>query len=379
MLDGHLVLVRQHLHEALQRLRPQSAGQSLLIWVDSICIDQDDPREKSEQISKMKLIFERAESVLIWIGSESATSQSAFKLVRDLLACAEEQLPGLVRDPSRIEQFEALRQLFYRDYWWRIWVIQEVVVAKKAMIYCGPESISWKDLSAVGGILQYAKDHLADIMFHDKPDSIYKLLSSGPRSLKLPEHSGTKQPRLLDLLLAHRSKYSSDPRDKVFGLIGISDARDTFTIDYSWSTRDVYIYAAKHVITATRNLNVICVKMHDMNPNNLPSWVPDWTRTDVHTEHRVMDLGIRTPAFKAAGQTLAETEFPEDGAVLKARGFKIDTISTVGMALNLNQVPVNPTIPESKMKLLMTCQAFQDWWKIFREARGWDEVDQLVA
>ena len=56
---------------------------------------------------------------------------------------------AIVTDPERAEELEALVVLFRRQYWWRIWVIQEVSSAKKAMVYCGDESIPWEQLDNV--------------------------------------------------------------------------------------------------------------------------------------------------------------------------------------------------------------------------------------
>jgi hypothetical protein len=141
VLDGITIPVRANLEHTLRRLRIKADGGLLSLWIDAICINQDDNTEKSEQISKMRLIFERASMVAVWIGPEAANSKLAFKLVRDLADCPREHLSALITDPSRAEQIKALRQLYYREYWWRIWVVQEVVVAKNATIYCREESI----------------------------------------------------------------------------------------------------------------------------------------------------------------------------------------------------------------------------------------------
>lgn len=194
--------------------------------------------------------------------------------MRDLTDCPREHLSALITDPSRAEQIKSLRQLYYREYWWRIWAVQEVVVAKNATIYCGEESIPWSVLDTIGDTLTLVKDDLARLMYHD-PDSVHKLLSSGPRSMKLLHLSAVSKVPLLQLLRSHMSKYSSDPRDKIYGIVGISAARDDLKIDYSWSVHKVYLYTAQHIIKTTRNLDVICVKIHNRNEFGLPSWVPD--------------------------------------------------------------------------------------------------------
>ncbi len=382
ILDGRTVPVRGNLENALRRLRQDSHNEPFNLWIDAICINQEDDEEKSDQISKMRIIFEQATMVAVWLGSELANSPLAFKLVHDLTNCAAENLSALITDPTRLDQIKALRELYYRDYWWRIWVIQEVVVAENVTIYCGDNSLPWAIFERVGDILAQVKDDLSKMMYHD-PDSVFKLLSSGPRSMKLfrvqrPTLSTDDQAPLLELLRSHKSKYSSDPRDKVYGLVGVSDARDGFKIDYSWSVHTVYLYTAQYIIKTTQNLDVICCKVHDRNSFGLPSWVPDWARNDAHTEHRVMGLHIRSPPFRAGGDTIAITEFLEDGLVLRVEGIMIGTVKTVGIAVDLNKVLSQPVTGASIPKLRAACQAFRQWWSLFRTVRGDSILEQDV-
>jgi hypothetical protein len=206
-------------------------------------------------------------------------------------------------------------------------------------------------------------------MYHD-PDSVHKLLSSGPRSMKLPHLSAVSKALLLQLLRSHMSKYSSDARDKIYGIVGTSAARDDLKIDYGWPVYKVYLYTAQHIIKTARNLDVICVKIHNRNEFGLPSWVPDCMRKDAHTEHRAMGLNIRSPPFRAGGLTFDVVEFSDDGLVLSAEGIMVGTIQTVGEPVNLNKALPQPVMGRSIPKLRAACQAFRRWWGLFRTVRG---------
>lgn len=136
--------------------------------------------------------------------------------------------------------------------------------------------MSWSTLENVCDILKAEEQHLQDI-FYDTPSYTHTLLFGGPRGLQLSRYSPTANaPPLLELLYSHKSKKSTDPRDKVYALVGLSSSRKTFgSTDYSRSIREVYTQTVTHIISTSQKLDVICVKQHDINQYGLPSWAPD--------------------------------------------------------------------------------------------------------
>jgi hypothetical protein len=166
-------------------------------------------------------------------------------------------------------------------------------------------------------------------------------------------------PPLLELLLTHKSKKSTDPKDKVIALVGISQSRESFgPIDYSQSVHQIYTYTARHIISSSHKLDVICVKQNDYVRESLPTWVPDWARPPTERRGIRLPLGLhhREPKFSAAGDSIAEYEFLKNGYVLRATGFKLDNISAVGMAYKHKgaATSVEPAL-----------HVFHDWWNLF--------------
>lgn len=85
LCDGAKILITENLHEALSRLRLAQTPRRL--WVDQICIDQDNPEEKSKQIPLMDLIYRNAAHVLVWLGCDlKGVASAAFRLVANLAA-----------------------------------------------------------------------------------------------------------------------------------------------------------------------------------------------------------------------------------------------------------------------------------------------------
>ncbi|KAH8660677.1 hypothetical protein BGZ60DRAFT_381685 [Tricladium varicosporioides] len=305
----------------------------------------------------MRRIYQNAESVLVWLGLEYNRSGTAIQLAGDLNKLSHKEIVALIRDPARTEHLEALVVLFRRQYWWRIWVIQEVSCAKKAMVYCGPDAIPWVELDNLSDILRQHDSLLRDL-FYEHPSYIRTLTHGGPRGLQLSRYSpNVDAPPLLELLLCHKSKKSTDPKDKVYALVGISSSRYTFgNIDYSHSLKDIFTHTAKHIITSSNRLDVICVKQHVTGRGNLPSWAPDWTRPPPNYGSLSVGLHHHEPPFNADGNTTAQYEFSHHGDALKATGFKIDTIKQVAMPFKQKGAPKNvgPAL-----------LVFHDWWNLF--------------
>jgi hypothetical protein len=276
LLDGIKHPVTETLEAALRRLRHEDGQNKLLIWVDALCINQTDLDEKAREVRRMRSIYQRAEQVSVWLGEHSKNSPLAWTLLRKLHDASDDSDLKTVIQNARLEfqtgAFDALKDLFRREYWWRIWVVQEVNSNENTVVFCGEDHMSWSDLLQVSGRIEEATEIIMEEIYHDQPHSVYTLTSGGPKNLRIQRHSNTKADEkkgspLVDLLYSHESKLSTEDVDKVYALVGLSSDRETFgAIDYGLSARLVYIHTAKYIITQTESLNVICRHNNDDNP-----------------------------------------------------------------------------------------------------------------
>lgn len=135
--------VTHNLYDALQSIR--RGGDSRRLWVDALCINQADLSERSSQIPKLLRIYQTAGSVLVWLGEEDDSSRKALEHARTITASPEAAIAAA--NSERIDFVKAgehaLRELFRRSWFRRIWVIQEVSVGRKAMICIGATRVSW--------------------------------------------------------------------------------------------------------------------------------------------------------------------------------------------------------------------------------------------
>ena len=149
---------------------------------------------------------------MVWLGPHFDTSPLAWQLVKDLYDYREDTvaLSNLIQ-PSKRPDFNALISLFWRSYWWRIWVIREVACAKSVTVYCGSDLIAWSDLHAICDLVKNARDHIRDVIYHDKRASVLSLTRGGPRGLIMPNYSHSSfsdgnLPTLFELLRTHISR-----------------------------------------------------------------------------------------------------------------------------------------------------------------------------
>ncbi|KUJ08181.1 HET-domain-containing protein [Mollisia scopiformis] len=354
-VDSDHILITPNLKHALERLRPEK---ELILWIDAICIDQENIPERNFQTANMRAIYQHAAGVAVWLGLEYKNSKGAIQLARDLNSCSSrDQIAAIVLDPEREPDFVALVTLFRRSYWWRIWVIQEVSSARTTTVYCGDEEIPWQQFDRVCDTLQESAEELSSL-FYKHPSWVRSLTHGGPRGLQLSRFSPhLADPPLFELLLSHKGKLATDPKDKVYALVGVSSSRNNFgEIDYSQSERDIFTHTARHIISMSQKLDVIVVKQHDDNQYDLPSWVPDWTRPRKMQEAVGIGLHHHQPEFQAAGDTVADVHFSSDGNGLSTTGLILDTIKTVGMPYRKSGSPsdVGPAL-----------EIFHDWWNLF--------------
>lgn len=122
LVNGSEMRVTTNLEIALRQLR--SDGYTTL-WIDALCINQEDQEEKNLQVLRMKTIYQRAEEVIIWLGRGDERSVRSMQFIRDCgsistVDISESTLPSRRIDPVTER---ALNVFISNDYWKRVWII----------------------------------------------------------------------------------------------------------------------------------------------------------------------------------------------------------------------------------------------------------------
>ncbi|KAF2006132.1 HET-domain-containing protein, partial [Amniculicola lignicola CBS 123094] len=112
--DGRNLRVTKNLCNFLLQFRETETRQFL--WVDAICIDQENFEERSSQVQLMRRIYSDATRVFVWLGNANSTTALAFRLIEDTIL---DQIDKSIWDEN------AVVELLSRPYWSRVWIIQE--------------------------------------------------------------------------------------------------------------------------------------------------------------------------------------------------------------------------------------------------------------
>ncbi|KAI7763653.1 hypothetical protein LZL87_014008 [Fusarium oxysporum] len=299
MLNGKLFRVRGNVHDILVNCSSFSGPQ--LVWIDTICINQDNIAEKNLQVRVMQSIYARAAHVLICLGGTS--SHFAHSLVTELQAVrnmwGKDYLVGHVAgfgtrlrtDPYLRARVKGLVDLMRHPWFSRVWVVQEAVVASRAMFFYGSESIPWMELygwqeticngRVLSPLVVFASDS-PESLASDMTDLLGFLSMSFLVAYRM-EYATFGPRSLAHVLRVFGEKIATDPRDKVFALVGMAaesaDIRLKSLIHYSRPVEDVLLDLANYLLDTEQALGVFDLgglRQGDRIPG-LPSWAVDWS------------------------------------------------------------------------------------------------------
>lgn len=213
IVDGRHVTIRENLWTALHALRLPYIDRKL--WVDSICINQADIKERNIQVRLMPFIYARAECVAVWLGPDISGSASILSRLSNFY-----NTTILSKDRPAKAQLAILCE---SDYWQRLWIVQEVQMAARINVYCGSYWTSWP-------------------LFIQAVEECTALERSVPLRLERHRERQSETLQQLSILLDYyQHALCEDPRDKIFGLAGLAtDIDDKTFVDYSKSVDDVW-------------------------------------------------------------------------------------------------------------------------------------------
>jgi Heterokaryon incompatibility protein (HET) len=331
-VNEHLLDITQSLRSALFHLRKLDEPRTL--WVDAICIDQQDPIERGNQVSIMGDIYSRASRTVVWLGSGDEETDRAFKICERLAeeAIILEALPDPSVDASNFPEYDTndscLQRLVDDCPWWkRVWIVQEIILAQDAILVCGSKEIDWKVFCRAINRLISAKleDAVVLGLVEDDPFRWYKSIIS-MHSLISTESTGDK---LLDLLIHVREREATNPRDKVFSVLGLMESKAEemgIVPDYESSTEDVFKNATICILKNSSNLDILGLAPTNSSAQELPSWVPSWAYANQIAKPMRFDGRGTRRATHASRGTLPHLEFLDHCNVLVLSGHHIDIL-----------------------------------------------------
>ena len=306
-LDEHVIRISENLSLALQRLRLEDKPRTL--WVDFVCINQGDHKEREQQVGIMYQIFSQASRVVGYLGDNADGSEHIPQLIIDIEAAhfqdlddrpprpdcpppawTEEDCVRLGLPPAGDVAWSRLEKFISRPWFRRIWIIQEALAARKLVFVCGnwhypATGLFYGLLTAFYRRLPLARSWRETMIpYGDGATSgyqqIFLLLRLGVCGI-IAKTGGAKQEPwpLVHILTESRSANATDSRDRIFALLNICADQDQLGLvpNYSESYTETCRRVAQSLVRAGYGNIIVCIKSGLETKLKLPSWVPDWS------------------------------------------------------------------------------------------------------
>lgn len=263
-----------------------------VLWVDALCINQSDEQERSHQIALMADIYRKASKVLIWLenvveppamldkcSNIFAINNSDF---HDIMKRDKKIIPSLVTDQVLMDHGNWLLAFCQAEYWSRLWILQEVVLASQLALYIDGKPAQWTPHNDAFSFMQQV--HFRSL---DDPRRFAVIRNSVPARLSelwrghyVEKNAawGTRPTRpkeysLLQLILTYEVAKCKEKHDKVFGLLGMAMAccQNAIGVEYSQTTLLLcqqlilheYFEQIPHGLDPTDTMTV-CFKLHEI-------------------------------------------------------------------------------------------------------------------
>lgn len=331
--------IRNNLFRALLRLR--RADKPVSLWVDVVCINQNNLVEKTEQLEQLIQIYRKAENVCIWLGESDneGRSDKAMDFITSIMDFAV--LDRYAKDSNQAKKWNGLAELM-RDRWFsRRWVVQEISLAREATVHCGGKMVQWLDFADAVSLLasnQTAIKKLFDYKeWRDGPNTLGDIQSFGAYILleatsklflRTAEGDITRPVKKLESLVTSLKTFdATEKMDLIYSLVSIASdtpqSRNIYgskgqtaelKVDYTKEPITVYKDFTRFCIMSSKSLNILCrpwAMPVETAAGKFPSWIPLLSQSEFGTPEEVYSgrkngenlVGpVDRPHYKAAGE-----------------------------------------------------------------------------
>ena len=356
-INSHTLPVTINLRAALRHLRRETAPR--MLWVDAICIDQNELAERGSQVAMMAQIYRNATRTVVWLGPSGKGSRQALRTLKILkqqhadhtsqstlgenkiaTQPAVEDAVDIPQHPRAVEELrDDVSSLFARPYFNRVWVVQELALARGATVVCGLDTLPWMTL--VEGLMTglntgFFETQLLGVVAMDSGyANVLALSDSTSKDIQSEDPAA----RLLHLLYSHRGREATDPADKVYSLLSLcGDDAAALGIkpDYQRSFTATYRAAAVTLLREGADLDLLGMRAtagKGVAVNDLPAWVPNWSITEWQTVPLTIIDKDRARRLQATRGSRPNLRFSADQNLLFLSGHTVDSIAEVSTLL----------------------------------------------
>jgi hypothetical protein len=259
------------------------------VWIDALCIDQNDEKEKTEQVKLMGKIYSGAREVLIALEeADQDTRQPSCRTdVRaTIVGLAQnshlDELDAFAARPgvdSDASPGDAFRQLLKSSWFSRTWVVQELCLSKEASLLCSWGMMSWHTFVKAFRNWNYHRTNCCSSFaetFDEELTAACHRVYCAVQSLAYTTNNLRNEQHLLEVMLTYQDLAVSDDRDKIFAFQGLHTAKGELPPpDYTKTKEEVYTKMAVWMLEDACSLMLLALDLPE--DCDLPSWVPNFS------------------------------------------------------------------------------------------------------
>jgi hypothetical protein len=306
ILNGRLFKVTRNLSNALHGLR--EPHRVVPLWIDAICINQDDILERNQQIQMMGDIYGIARHTVIYLGESNDKIDDAFREIAlsEFPSKRETQrsvTDGAQRPTLNVKEMEYRQllagELLARPWFTRVWVFQELVLSRDPWVQCGKSRLKW--FLFCGFLRRWEADHIfrnPRLETQKRPYELLHSLIDAQTKFHVSKLKGDPRQTVIDILASRRGLEATDPRDIIFGHLGVATLPSSSELrsyrltapDYGKDTLQVFNEFAHDILIWSGGFEILSY-VEDIDPTQrrrgLASWAPDWTANPLYSPQRI--------------------------------------------------------------------------------------------
>lgn len=240
IVDGEATEVRENIWSFLSSLQTSSPIEERYLWIDTLCIDQNNVLERNHQVKKMKAIYQKASKVLVWLGKGADESDLAMDYLSTRGLTPLKPKANGYRPMWRMKEGKAILALCERVYWRRIWIIQEVVHAEDIIVCCGNKTFPWRALENFYQNLKAIESEGRQRQHRYAAQVLDSVACTIVWQRAHWRHAETPTPDMVQLVRIFRDWQAGDIRDKVNALNGLVSSQSSIVIEYDSTRQQVF-------------------------------------------------------------------------------------------------------------------------------------------
>lgn len=298
ILNDHRKSITSNLAAALRQFRDEAHGKIVILWADAVCINQEDLAERASQVLLMRRIYHQAQIVHVWLGSSEVVGSGLEALTRFFLNSKQywpidvADRPYFTSDGESAQALESFLRLLEVPYWRRKWVVQEVALANRIVLRCGPwrtAPLRTEDIDFACSLAEAALQPLSTVSadqttrylsVRNAPDSVLMgrvLFSNLQEGLQAFDEQVEQNLKTIipSAILRLRTSCCSVPHDAIYAFLSLFPNALGVQPDYTSSLELVFAHATFKLIQLSSSLQIL-QQAFSKHPD-LPSWVPDFS------------------------------------------------------------------------------------------------------